>query len=91
MGGVGPEGLQPEQEGTGPDLWFGKKEGGLGFAPLTWQGRTTVGLYLFLIAVAVFTYSQLTLTAVVVIFYTVAFGLIVAVKSDLMKNWPPGT
>jgi hypothetical protein len=41
--------------------------------------------------VAVFTYSQLALTAFVVIFYTVAFCLLVVYKSDVMENWPPGS
>jgi hypothetical protein len=27
----------------------------------------------------------------VVGFYTVAFGFVVAVKSDLLKDWPPGS
>jgi hypothetical protein len=45
----------------------------------------------FLIVVAIFTYSQLTLTAFVMVFYTVVFGLIVVYKSDLMDNWPPGS
>ncbi|MGO9028204.1 MAG: hypothetical protein ACLQOZ_06210 [Acidimicrobiales bacterium] len=72
-------------------LWFGKKEGGLGFAPLTWQGRAATFLYVFLVVVAVLTYSQLWLTAFVVVFYTVAFGFVVAFKSDLLKDWPPGS
>jgi hypothetical protein len=79
------------EDGPSSPLWFGKKEGGLGFGPLTWQGRAALALYVFLLVVAVFTYSQLALTALVVIFYTVAFGLTVVVKSDLMKNWPPGS
>jgi hypothetical protein len=73
------------------ELWFGKKEGGLGFGPLTWQGRAAIFMYCFLVLVAIVTYSQLILTAFVVIFYTVAFCLLVAYKSDLMKNWPPGS
>jgi hypothetical protein len=72
-------------------LWFGKKQGGIGVGPLTWQGRAATWVYLFLVVVAIFTYSQLLLTAFVVIFYTVAFCFLVAYKSDLMKNWPPGT
>ena len=72
-------------------LWFGKREGGLRFAPLTWQGRAATFLYVVLVATAVFTYSQLTLTAFVVVFYTVTFGLTVAYKSDLLENWPPGS
>jgi len=69
-----------------PQLWFAKKEGGLGFGPITRQGRAVTALYVFLVLVAVFTYSQLTLTAFVVIFYTVAFGLLVIAKSDLVKD-----
>jgi hypothetical protein len=72
-------------------LWFGKKEGGIRFAPLTWQGRVATFLYVFLVVVAFFTYSKLTLTVFVVAFYTVAFGLLVVYKSDLMDNWPPGS
>gem|GEM_PF-926710 len=72
--------------------WCGRKEGGLGFAPLTWQGRAATFLYLFLVVVAIITYSQLTLTAFVVVFYTVVFGFIVMVKSDVMKDrQPPGS
>jgi len=41
--------------------------------------------------VAVITYSQLSLTALVVGFYSVAYGLVVVVKSDLLKDWPPGS
>jgi hypothetical protein len=73
-----------------PD-WFGRKQGGLGIAPLTWQGRAATIIYVFLVLVAIFTYSQLMLTALVVIFYTVVFCFLVAYKSDLMKNWPPGS
>jgi hypothetical protein len=80
-----------ESKHTDRSLWFGKKEGGTRFAPLTWQGRAATFLYVLLVIVAIFTYSQLTLTAFVVIFYTVAFGIIVVYKSDLMDNWPPGS
>ncbi len=73
----------PRQE---PQLWFGKKEGGLGFGPITRQGRVVTVAYLLLVVVAIFTYSQLALTAFVVAFYTVAFGSIVIAKSDLMKD-----
>ncbi|MGO8874122.1 MAG: hypothetical protein ACLQPH_22475 [Acidimicrobiales bacterium] len=69
--------------------WFGKKEGGLGFGPLRWQGRAATFLYLLLVIVAVVTYSQLTLTALVVVFYTVVFCLVVAFKSDLMDDRLP--
>jgi hypothetical protein len=70
-------------------LWFGKKETGLRITPLTWQGRAATFMYLFLVIVAIFTYSKLALTAFVVIFYTVFFCLLVVYKSDLMENWPP--
>jgi hypothetical protein len=69
-----------------PQLWFGKKEGGLGFGPITRQGRVITVAYILLVVVAIFTYSQLALTAFVVGFYTVTFGSIVIVKSDLMKD-----
>jgi hypothetical protein len=79
-------------ERAGSALWFGrKKEGGVPFAPLTWQGRAATVLYCFLVVVAVFTYSQLMLTAFVVVFYTIVFGLLVVYKSDLLDNWPPGS
>lgn len=71
---------------TEPQVWFGKKEGGLGFGPVSRQGRVITVLYVLLVVVAVFTYSQLALTAFVVAFYTVGFGSIVIVKSDLMKD-----
>jgi hypothetical protein len=71
---------------TEPQNWFGKKESGLGFGPVSRQGRVVTVLYVLLVVVAVFTYSQLALTAFVVAFYTVAFGSIVIVKSDLMKD-----
>ena len=70
-------------------VWFGKTEGGLRVAPLTWQGRAATFLYCVLVLVAIVTYSQLALTAFVIAFYTVTFVLIVAYKSDLLKNWPP--
>jgi hypothetical protein len=69
-----------------PGHWFGKKEGALGFGPITRQGRVVTALYVLLVVVAIFTYSQLALTAFVVAFYTVAFGCVVIVKSDLMKD-----
>lgn len=82
-----PESLHEEPERV---LWFGRKTTGIGFAPLTWQGRAAIFLYFFLLAVAIFTYSQLTLTVFVVVFYTLVFGFVVVTKSDLMKDWPPG-
>lgn len=73
----------------GAGLWFGRKEGGLGFGPLNWQGRAAVFLYVFLVLVAVVTYSRLGITVFVIGFYTVVFVLVVAVKSDIVTGWPP--
>jgi hypothetical protein len=61
----------------------------VGFHPVSWQGRSAVFLYFFLVLVAVITYSQLILTVFVIGFYTIVFALVVAVKSDLMDGWPP--
>ncbi len=70
-------------------LWFAKKEGGLGFGPVTRQGRVATVLYILLVVVAIFTYSQLYLTGFVVAFYTAVFGSIIIAKSDLMKDRRP--
>ena len=70
--------------------WFGRKETGLGFGPLTWQGRAATFLYVFLVIVAVVIYNAVSLTFLVIGLYTVAFGLLVAFTSDLMEHWPPG-
>ena len=85
VGGAGSE----EEDPGGPQHWFGKTDGGLGFGPLTWQGRAATALYVFLVIVAVFVYSQISLTVLVVVFYTLTFGFVVALKSDLLKHWPP--
>ncbi|MGD0882380.1 MAG: hypothetical protein ABSB09_12510 [Acidimicrobiales bacterium] len=69
-------------------LWFERTTRGVGFHPVNWQGRSAMFLYCFLVLVAVITYSQLILTVFVIGFYTVVFTLIVAVKSDLLKDWP---
>ena len=73
----------PPQE---PQLWFGKKEGGLGFGPIARQGRVVTVLYGLLVVVAIFTYSQLDLTGFVILFYTVVFGCVVLAKSDIRKD-----
>jgi hypothetical protein len=73
----------PKQE---RQLWFARKNGGIGFGPVTKQGRIAVALYLLLVVVAIFTYSQLFLTIFVVLFYTVVFGLVVVAKSNLMTD-----
>ncbi len=74
-------------------MWFGKKPGGLGFGPLNWQGKAASFLYVFLVVVAIFvySYSQIGVTFFVIGFYTVVFGLVVAIKSDVMQGWPPGS
>jgi len=43
-------------------------------------------LYVLLVVVAVFTYSQIALTAFVVVFYTLVFGFVIVAKSDIMKD-----
>ncbi|MGA2836188.1 MAG: hypothetical protein ABSF84_06285 [Acidimicrobiales bacterium] len=80
-----PEGGEPQSP-----LWFERTTRGVGFHPVTWQGRSTIFLYFLLVATAIFIYSQLILTVFVIGFYTIVFTLVVAVKSDLMKGWPPG-
>jgi hypothetical protein len=74
------------ESGQERQLWFGKTKGGLGFGPTTRQGRVVTALYVLLLVVAAFTYSQLFLTVFVILFYTVVFGLIVIAKSDLMTH-----
>ena len=74
---------EPERESQ---LWFGKKEGGLGFGPITREGRIATVLYVLLSVVAVFTYSQLALTVLVVLFYTLVFGCVIVAKSEIMKD-----
>jgi len=44
----------------------------------------------FLVVVALVLYRSLSLIALVVAVYTIAFVLLVAFKSDLMEHWPPG-
>lgn len=82
-----------DERSAGPqsELWFGKKQGGLGFGPLTWQGRAVTFLYVVLVILAVFVYSEISLTVLVVVFYTIIFGCVVMLKSDLLKHWPPGS
>ena len=75
--------------GRKPNLWFAKKDSGLGIGPLTWQGRAATFLYVFLVLVALLTYPGLAVTAFVVLFYTVVFGFVLVVKSDVLKDWPP--
>jgi hypothetical protein len=69
-----------------PQLWFGKKDNWLGFGVLTKQGRMASYLYVLLVVVAVFTYSEIDLTAFVVVFYTLVFGFVIVAKSDIMKD-----
>jgi hypothetical protein len=73
----------PQKE---PQLWFARKEGGLGFGPITRQGRVVTIFYVLLVVLAIFTYSQLALTAFVALFYTVVFFFVVVAKSDIMKE-----
>jgi hypothetical protein len=86
-GAGGPPG---PADGEPRRLWFARKDTGLGFGPVLWQGRAATYLYVLLVLVAVVTYSRLALTAFVIVFYTVVYGCVVIVKSDLLKEWPPG-
>ncbi len=86
---TGPEPGVPEAREPQSPLWFEKTSRGVGFHPVTWQGRSAIFLYFFLVLVALITYSQLLLTVFVIGFYTIVFTLVVAVKSDLVKEWPP--
>jgi hypothetical protein len=70
----------------GREVWFGKTKGWIGFGPTTRQGRIVTVLYVLLLVVAVFTYSQLFLTVFVVLFYSLAFGFLVIAKSNLMND-----
>ncbi len=86
----GPEGQRGTGgSGTSPH-WFERREQGFPIVPLTWQGRAATFLYGLLVVLAAFTYSQLTLTIFVIVFYTAAFVALVAYKSDLLEHWPPG-
>ena len=76
--------MELAQEPT--QLWFGKKENWLGFGPIRREGRAISYLYVLLVVVAIFTYSNMALTALVAVFYTVVFGLVVIAKSDLMRD-----
>jgi hypothetical protein len=81
VGGRGVSGTEKD-----PQLWFGKKESWLGFGPIARQGRMACYLYVLLVVVAVFTYSQLALTVFVVTFYTIVFAFVIVAKSDIMKD-----
>jgi hypothetical protein len=71
------------------NLWFEKKEGGLGLAPITWQGKFATILYIVLVLFAVVVYSSLSLIVTVLIIYTIIFAFIVIVKSDVLKDRLP--
>jgi len=74
-------------------LWFVRKEGGLGFAPVAWPGRAVLYLYALLVVVAVVTYaatSAIGVMVMVVLFYTAVFLGVLVVKSDLFSGrFPP--
>jgi hypothetical protein len=71
-------------------LWFGRTENGIGVAPLSWKGRAVLVGWALLVLVALVTYSTLSITAFVVIFYTVVLVAVVAVKSDLLDEHRQG-
>jgi hypothetical protein len=72
-------------------LWFEKKDGGVGIAPVAWQGRFAIALYvvLVLLAVVIYSFSQVGLMILVVVIYSVIFGLVVVAKSDILKDQQP--
>jgi|APCry1669189534_1035231.scaffolds.fasta_scaffold43156_2 fatty acid desaturase len=67
------------------DLWFAKKEGG-GIAFLTWQAKFATALYVVLILFAIVLYSQISLIALVVVFYTIVYGCLLIFKSDIVSG-----
>jgi len=77
-----------EPDGT---LWFTRAERFPGFEPLTWLAKVLTGFYVLLVVLAVPIYitTNLAMMVVVVVFYTIVFGAIVYVKSDIRPIEPP--
>lgn len=70
------------------DRWFGKADGGFSLHPLTWQGRFAIILWAVLCLLALALYSaQLGLMVFVIALYSVVFGCVVLVKSDLRNEF----
>ena len=70
-------------------LWFGKREGGLRIAPLTWQGRAATVLYVFLVARGALHLLAADSHRVRGDLLHGRLRPLVAYKSDLLENWPP--
>jgi hypothetical protein len=73
------------------ELWFTRAETFPGFRPLTWQAKVLIGFYVFLVVLAIPIYvtTNLVMMVVVVAFYTIVFGGVVYVKSDIRPPEPP--
>ena len=67
------------------ELWFAKKEGG-GIAFLTWHAKFATAIYVVLILFAIVLYSQISLIALVVIFYTIVYGCLLIFKSNIVSS-----
>ena len=74
------------EERTG--LWFQRREGGLGFAPVSWQGWFATALLAVLSLFAIVLYSSLAATLLVIVVYLLVYGALVVVKSDLREEPP---
>jgi|APCry1669190156_1035279.scaffolds.fasta_scaffold10620_3 hypothetical protein len=74
---------------SGTQLWFEKTDSGIGVRPASFPGRAVTAFWILLCLLALVTYSTMTIMIFVIIFYTVVFGFIVFVKSDLRPP-PPG-
>ena len=68
---------------SGSQLWFKRTTTGIGIRPVSFPGRALTAFWALLCVLAFVTYSTMVLTFFVIIFYTVVFGFIVIMKSDL--------
>jgi len=68
-------------------VWFARRETGIGFGPVVWQGRAVLAGWALLVVVALITYSTLSITFFVVVFYTAIAAGIMIVKSDLRDEF----
>lgn len=75
-----------------PQLWFERTTTGIGIRPASFPGRASTAFWALLCLLAFVTYSTMMLTIFVIIFYTVVFGFVVVMKSDLKDQLGgPGT
>ena len=68
---------------SGSQLWFKRTTTGIGIRQVSFPGRALTAFWALLCVLAFVTYSTMLLTIFVIIFYTVVFGFIVVMKSDL--------